>query len=34
MNLNSSTIVKKLCRIIDTKELVSTLDLSWGRLSA
>lgn len=34
MNLNSSAIVKKLCKIIDSKELVATLDLSWGRLSA
>lgn len=34
INLNDLVIVEKLCKIIEQKDLVSTLDLSWARLSA
>jgi len=34
VNLNDVVIVEQLCKIIEQKDLVSTLDLSWARLSA
>ena len=34
MNLNDNVIVANLCKIIEVKELVTHIDVSWGRLSA
>ena len=34
VNLNDAVIVEKLCQIIEQKDLVSTIDLSWAGLSS
>jgi hypothetical protein len=34
MNLNDNMIVANLCKIIEGKELITHIDVSWARLSA
>lgn len=34
MNLNDRVIVANLCKVIEGRELVTHIDVSWARLSA